>query len=151
MSGRIGCCTFTTECNQQINAIARIEREDRSAILGTVLDECGRPVMDAVVILLKITPNCPVPEPITHTFTDRFGQFCFGPLCPDTTYMLKIFKDDVNVENLSLVCNCQVGSCLGANDSNNSDNCNTCNNSCNTCGSNSRGNYSGIRQGYRRK
>ena len=38
MSGRIGSCTFSTGCNQQINAIERIENEDRCAILGTVVN-----------------------------------------------------------------------------------------------------------------
>ena len=109
MSGRIGSCTFSTGCNQQINAIARIENEDRCAILGTVVNNSGRAIADAVVVLLK------VPTPITHTFTDRYGQFVFGPLCPNTTYMLKIYKDDINVDNINLICNCQVGSCLGNN------------------------------------
>lgn len=116
MSGRIGSCTFTTGCNQQINAIAKIDQEDRNAILGTVLTRCGRPVADAVVVLLKVTDRCSIPRPITHTFTDCYGQFVFGPLCPNTTYMLKIYKDDINTDDIQLICNCQVGSCLGKND-----------------------------------
>ena len=130
MSGRIGSCTFSTGCNQQINAIARIENEDRSAILGTVVNNSGRAIADAVVVLLKVTDRCSIPtpithtyrdckknerKPVTHTFTDRYGQFVFGPLCPNTTYMLKIYKDDINVDNINLICNCQVGSCLGNN------------------------------------
>ena len=115
MSGRIGSCTFSTGCNQQINAIARIENEDRSAILGTVVNNSGRAIADAVVVLLKVTDRCSIPTPITHTFTDRYGQFVFGPLCHNTTYMLKIYKDDINVDNINLICNCQVGSCLGNN------------------------------------
>jgi hypothetical protein len=140
MSGRIGSCTFSTGCNQQINAVAKIENEDRSAILGTVFDRYGNPIVDAVVVLLKVTDRCSVPTPLTHTFTDGCGQFVFGPLCPNTTYMLKIYKDDINVDNIRLICNCQVGSCLGRNNasnggraregynnSNNNCNCNKCN------------------------
>lgn len=122
MSGRIGSCTFSTGCNQQINAVAKIENEDRCAVLGTVVNNGGRAIADAVVVLLKVNDRCSIPTPITHTFTDRYGQFVFGPLCPNTTYMLKIYKDDINVDNINLICNCQVGSCLGNN--------NCCSNNC---------------------
>ena len=118
MSGRIGSCTFSTGCNQQINAVAKIENEDRCAVLGTVVNNGGRAIADAVVVLLKVNDRCSIPTPITHTFTDRYGQFAFGPLCPNSTYMLKIYKDDINVENINLICNCQVGSCLGRNNNN---------------------------------
>ncbi len=116
MSGRIGCCTFSTEENQQINAVARIHGENRSALIGTVVDECGRPVADAVVALYKLNDSCGVPKAISHTFTDKYGQFIFGPLCPDNTYMLKIAKDIVNIEEVDLYCDCNEGRCLGSDD-----------------------------------
>ena len=150
MSGRIGSCTFSTGCNQQINAVAKIENEDRCAVLGTVVNNGGRAIADAVVVLLKVNDRCSIPTPITHTFTDRYGQFAFGPLCPNSTYMLKIYKDDINVENINLICNCQVGSCLGRNnnnssnysnnDSNNYSN-NYTNNCCNSCSNRTREGY----------
>lgn len=153
MSGRIGSCTFSTGCNQQINAVAKIENEDRCAVLGTVVNNGGRAIADAVVVLLKVNDRCSIPTPITHTFTDRYGQFAFGPLCPNSTYMLKIYKDDINVENINLICNCQVGSCLGRNNNNS-------NNYSNNYSSNYANNYSNnytnnccsnrTREGYRK-
>ena len=116
MSGRIGNCTFSTEENQQINACVRIQRENRSALIGVVVDECGTPVEDAVVALYKLTGSCGAPQAISHTFTDRFGQFCFGPLCPDNTYMLKITKDSVEIKEVTLNCSCNPGGCLGEED-----------------------------------
>ena len=95
MSGRIGSCTFSTGCNQQINAIARIENEDRSAILGTVVNNSGRAIADAVVVLLKVTDRCSIPTPITHTFTDKYGQFVFGPLCANKFYEIEIWANRV--------------------------------------------------------
>ena len=142
MSGRIGSCTFSTGCNQQINAIAKIENEDRCAVLGTVVNNGGRAIADAVVVLLKVNDRCSIPTPITHTFTDRYGQFAFGPLCPNSTYMLKIYKDDINVENINLICNCQVGSCLGRNNNNSNNYSNNyTNNCCNSCSNRTREGY----------
>lgn len=156
MSGRIGSCTFSTGCNQQINAVAKIENEDRCAVLGTVVNNGGRAIADAVVVLLKVNDRCSIPTPITHTFTDRYGQFVFGPLCPNSTYMLKIYKDDINVENINLICNCQVGSCLGRNNNNSN---NYSNNYANNYSSNYANNYTNnccnscsnrTREGYRK-
>ena len=156
MSGRIGSCTFSTGCNQQINAVAKIENEDRCAVLGTVVNNGGRAIADAVVVLLKVNDRCSIPTPITHTFTDRYGQFVFGPLCPNSTYMLKIYKDDINVENINLICNCQVGSCLGRNNNNSN---NYSNNYANNYSSNYANNYTNNccnscsnrnREGYRK-
>lgn len=142
MSGRIGSCTFSTGCNQQINAVAKIENEDRCAVLGTVVNNGGRAIADAVVVLLKVNDRCSIPTPITHTFTDRYGQFVFGPLCPNSTYMLKIYKDDINVENINLICNCQVGSCLGRNNNNSNNYSNNySNNCCNSCSNRTREGY----------
>ena len=142
MSGRIGSCTFSTGCNQQINAVAKIENEDRCAVLGTVVNNGGRAIADAVVVLLKVNDRCSIPTPITHTFTDRYGQFVFGPLCPNSTYMLKIYTDDINVENINLICNCQVGSCLGRNNNNSNNYSNNyTNNCCNSCSNRTREGY----------
>lgn len=123
MSGRLGNCIFKTSCNQQINAIAKLSRENRNVIFGTVLDDCGQPVADAVVQLLQVSDNCDYPTPLTHTFTDDNGQFLIGPLCPNTTYMLKIYNNNVQIVNKRLKVNCYNGSCISEeNSSNNSDN-----------------------------
>ena len=111
MSGRIGSCTFSTGCNQQINAIARIENEDRCAILGTVVNNSGRAIADAVVVLLKVTDRCSIPTPITHTFTDKQGQFVFGPLCANKFYEIEIWANKVKHSKLCTTCK-HHGKCL---------------------------------------
>ena len=65
MSGRIGNCIFKTGCNEQIDAVVRLPKENRSCIFGTVLDECGLPVVDAVVELLQVKNKCDYPIPLT--------------------------------------------------------------------------------------
>ena len=114
MSGRIGNCIFETGCNEQIDAVVRLPKENRSCIFGTVLDECGLPVVDAVVELLQVKNKCDYPIPLTYTFTDDNGQFLLGPLCPNTTYMLKIYKDNAQIIRKCLKVNCFKGSCLNA-------------------------------------
>ena len=114
MSGRIMNCQFKTGTNEQIDAKVRLRKDPRSCIFGTVVDECGRPVADAVVKLLQIKEDACYPIPLTHTFTDDNGQFLMGPLCPDTTYMLKIYKDNVKVVNKCLSGECYDGTCISA-------------------------------------
>jgi hypothetical protein len=78
--------------NEQIDTIIKLPKEPRSVIHGVVLDEHNKPLKDAVVKLLKV--KCPEKdhlEPLTHTFTDECGQFLFGPLCPHTKYLIKVW------------------------------------------------------------
>ena len=91
MSGRVSMCSICPRENEQIDAVIQIGRENRSCLYGTIIDECGKPVVDAVVKLLKVCDKGIIP--LTHTFTDCYGQFLLGPLCPNEKYMLKIYKD----------------------------------------------------------
>lgn len=125
MSGRLGSCVFKTGYNQQIDAVARLPKETRSCIFGTVLDSAGQPVADAVVKLLQVVDNCDYPVPLTHTFTDDNGQFLLGPLCPNTTYMLKIYSDNTQIVHKCLKVNCYNGSCISADNLSN-ENGNSC-------------------------
>lgn len=112
MSGRIASCGVKTGCNEQIEAVIRLPEEKRSVIFGTVLDACGNPVIDAVVKLLQVEDGCKYPYPLTHTFTDDHGQFLLGPLCPNTKYMLKIYKDNIIIKYAHLQPDCYEGKCI---------------------------------------
>lgn len=112
MSGRIASCSVKTGCNEQIEAIIRLPEEKRSVIFGTVLDSCGNPVADAVVKLLQVVEGRRYPYPLTHTFTDENGQFLLGPLCPNTRYMLKIYKDNIVIRYAPLHADCYEGKCI---------------------------------------
>ena len=34
-------------------------------------------------------------KPVSHTFTDKHGQFVFGPLCPEKKYEIQIWYNAV--------------------------------------------------------
>lgn len=127
MSGRITSCELKTGCNEQIEAIVRLPEEKRSVIFGTVLD-CNRmPVADAVVKLLQVVDGCRYPYPLTHTFTDCHGQFLLGPLCPNTKYMLKIYKDNIVIKYTELETSSYNGKCIAKPEKHSGGQSNDCN------------------------
>lgn len=134
MSGKVAVCSVCPKENQQIEAVIKLPVEKRACIHGTVLDANGNPVSDAVVKLLQVVDGCKLPCPLTHTFTDQYGQFLLGPLCPNRKYMLKIYKDNIQVKYMPLDVSCYEGKCIGINQtSNNGNNNNGNNNNGNNC------------------
>lgn len=117
MSGKVAVCSVCPKENQQIEAIIKLPVEKRAVIHGTVLDSCGNPVADAVVKLLQVVEGCKLPVPLTHTFTDQYGQFLLGPLCPNVKYMIKVYKDTIKIKYLPLDVDCYDGKCIGVNHS----------------------------------
>ncbi len=113
MSGKVAVCSVCPKENQQIEAVIKLPVEKRAVIHGTVLDACNKPVADAVVKLLQIVEGCKLPCPLTHTFTDQYGQFLLGPLCPNRRYLLKVYKDNIEVKYMPLDVNCYDGKCIG--------------------------------------
>ncbi len=113
MSGKCAVCSVCPGENEQIEAVIKLEKERRAVIHGTVLDANGNPVADAVVKLLQIVDGCKLPYPLTHTFTDKYGQFLLGPLCPCKKYMLKVYKDNIKVKYMPLEADCYEGKCIG--------------------------------------
>lgn len=126
MSGRVGVCSICPKENEQIDAVINISKERRSCIYGTILDENREPVADAVVKLLQICDRKIIP--LTHTFTDQYGQFLLGPLCPNQRYMLKIYKENVERRCEEINAVCYKGKCIGVQRRNVSEQ--ECNHSC---------------------
>ena len=50
-------------------------------------------------------------KPVSHTFTDKDGEFVFGPLCPDKSYEVQIWVNEVKHVKLCAECN-KHGRCL---------------------------------------
>lgn len=84
---------FTIEPGEQKEVVLKIKRENRGLIRGVVVDECGRIVKDACVNLFEVEKKKEHTElcPLSHTFTDEYGQFLFGPLCPEKRYAIKVW------------------------------------------------------------
>lgn len=70
-----------------------LPEDERNVIYGVIKDSCNDPVADAVVKLIEICyeKGEEVRKPVSHTFTDEYGEFVFGPLCPDRKYAVDIW------------------------------------------------------------
>lgn len=90
----------TPEENEQIDAVIKVPEETRSVFHGVVIDECNRPIHNAVVKLLTMDCNNEHLEPITHTFTDKNGEFLFGPLCAHVKYVIKVWINNVKTREI---------------------------------------------------
>ncbi len=74
-----------------------LPEDDRDVIYGIVRNCYKEPVENAVVKLIEVVYDGGKEErrPVSHTFTDKEGEFVFGPLCPDKVYALQIWVDAV--------------------------------------------------------
>ena len=63
--------------------------------------------------LIEVICECGKEErkPVSHTFTDKHGEFVFGPLCPDKLYEIQIWVDQVKHAKVCATCE-HEGDCL---------------------------------------
>ncbi len=90
-----------------------LPEDNRDVIYGVVKNCFKEPVSDAVVKLVEIVCDCGKEErrPIGHTFTDKEGEFVFGPLCPGRKYALQIWSNDTKKIKICAKC-FHEGKCL---------------------------------------
>lgn len=98
---------------KQFDLDIKLPEDNRNVIYGVVRDCCGDPVCDAVVKLVEIVCECGKEErrPVSHTFTDKEGEFVFGPLCCDKLYAIQIWVDEVKHCKICTECK-REGKCL---------------------------------------
>ena len=82
---------------KQFDIDIMLPRDDRNVIYGVIKDCYKEPIADAVVKLVEVEKECGKEErkPIAHTFTDKHGEFVFGPLCPDKFYEILVWVNKV--------------------------------------------------------
>ena len=82
---------------KQFDLDITIPNDNRDVIYGVIKNCFKEPVCDAVVKLVEIERKMGKDErkPVSHTFTDKNGEFVFGPLCPGKEYTIQIWVDDV--------------------------------------------------------
>ena len=82
---------------KQYDLDIRLPEDNRNVIYGVIKDCYGDPVQDAVVKLIEIVYDKGRQErrPVSHTYTDKEGEFVFGPLCDKKTYAIQIWADSV--------------------------------------------------------
>lgn len=98
---------------KQFDLDITLANDHRDVIYGVVKDCFKEPVKDAVVKLVEVDYKYGKKElkPVSHTFTDKEGEFVFGPLCPGKKYAIQIWKDDVKHIKVCAKCH-HEGKCL---------------------------------------
>ncbi len=82
---------------KQFDLEITLPEDNRSVIYGVVKDCYQEPVCEAVVKLVEVVCEAGKEErrPVSHTFTDKNGEFVFGPLCANRFYEIEIWVDQV--------------------------------------------------------
>lgn len=91
-----------------------LPEDTRDVIYGTVKNCFKEPIKNAVVKLIEVDfekDGKKKREPISHTFTDEYGEFVFGPLCPGKHYAIDIWVNEVRHFNICAKCH-HEGDCL---------------------------------------
>ena len=98
---------------KQFDLDITLPEDNRDVIYGVVKNCFKEPVCDAVVKLVEIVCEHGKEErrPIGHTFTDKEGEFVFGPLCPGKEYAIQIWVNDTKKIKVCAKCH-HEGKCL---------------------------------------
>ena len=98
---------------KQYDIDIHLPEDNRSVIYGVIKDCYDEPVCDAVVKLIEIDKDGKKDErkPVTHSFTDKQGQFVFGPLCANKFYEIEVWANKVKHHKICTTCHHQ-GKCL---------------------------------------
>ena len=97
------------ENGKQFDLDLKLPEDNRDVIYGIVKDACGEPVCDAVVKLVEVCHD--ERKPVSHTITDKDGEFVFGPLCPNKSYSIEIWVNRVKHIKICKTCD-REGKCL---------------------------------------
>ncbi|MDR0978488.1 MAG: carboxypeptidase-like regulatory domain-containing protein [Lachnospiraceae bacterium] len=101
------------EKGKQFDIDIVLPEDNRNLIYGIIKDCYEKPVENAAVKLIEVCYEYGKKElrPVSHTFTDKDGEFVFGPLCPDKSYEVKVWAS--KVEHVKVCAGCShTGACL---------------------------------------
>ena len=98
---------------KQFDLDITLPEDNRDVIYGVVKNCFKEPVRNAVVKLVEVVCENGKEErrPIGHTFTDKEGEFVFGPLCPGREYAIQIWVNDTKKIKICAKCH-HEGKCL---------------------------------------
>ena len=98
---------------RQFDLDITIPTDDRDFIYGIVRNNTKDPIKHAAVKLVEVVCEEGKEErkAIGHTFTDKEGEFVFGPLCPDKKYAVQIWANETKRIKICKKCN-REGYCL---------------------------------------
>lgn len=78
---------------KQFDLEIRVDEDRRNVVYGIVKNQYNKPIKNAVVKLIEVTKHDR--KPVSHTFTSDDGEFVFGPLCPNKSYAISIWANEV--------------------------------------------------------
>ena len=99
---------------KQFDLDITLPEDNRDVIYGKIKNVFKEPIKNAVVKLIEIDFEKDGKKkrlPVSHTFTDKYGEFVFGPLCPGKEYAIDIWVNDVRHYNMDVKCK-HEGECL---------------------------------------
>ena len=99
---------------KQFDIDINLPEDTRDVIYGTIKNAFNEPIKDAVVKLIEIDFGKEGRKnrvPVSHTFTDKYGEFVFGPLCPGKEYAIQIWVNDTKKIKICAKCH-HEGKCL---------------------------------------
>ena len=77
---------------EQVETTVALRPDTRPALLGTAVDQSGKPVAGALAVLTLSGKT--EPDRVVHvTYTDELGRFAFGPLEPGALYQVSLHAD----------------------------------------------------------
>ena len=101
------------ERGKQFDIEINLPEDERNVIYGVIKDCYREPVCDAVVKLVEL--DCEkgeeIRKPVSHTFTNEYGEFVFGPLCPDKKYAIDVWASKIKTYKICARCS-RKGKCL---------------------------------------
>lgn len=103
------------EKGKQFDMEIIVPEDDRNVIYGVLKNKHGEPIQDAVIKLIEVVrEDCGMEDrrPVSHTFSDKNGEFVFGPLCPDKFYEIQIWCDKVKHVKICDECSFEKRRCL---------------------------------------
>ncbi len=86
---------------EQVETAVHMQEDNRSAISGVVLDKNDKPVADAMLLLYK-TGGPGEQSAIARVFTEKNGEFAFGPLTAGELYRIKVYKNSIKLRELEI-------------------------------------------------
>lgn len=99
---------------KQFDLDITLPEDSRDVIYGKIKNVFKEPIKNAVVKLIEIDfgkDGKKIRKPVSHTFTDKYGEFVFGPLCPGKKYGIDIWVNDIRHYNIDVKCH-HEGYCL---------------------------------------
>lgn len=91
---------FTPARNERVEAVVTAPRQQCTIVHGTVYDMEGSRVREAVVRLFVCTDE--KQEPVADTLTDDDGEFVFGPIEAERSYVIKVYAGGVTLREVTV-------------------------------------------------